>query len=73
MKTLKTITKTQNEKLEAMFAKYDMLVNETLYLDHNEKKGKKSACTRLYNQMTKYIETITDENPANVIYRMMNR
>lgn len=73
MKTLNTLTTKELETTKALFAKYDTLNQETLYLDYAEKTGKKAACTRAYGKLNNYLLTFATEKEAmNIIFNLTN-
>ena len=73
MKTLNTLTTKELETTKALYAKYNDLTQKCLYLDHNEKRGTKAACTRAYGKLNNYLLTFATEKEAmNIIFNLTN-
>lgn len=69
---MKTATITETAEIKRLFDKYNALTQECLYLDHNEKRGKKAACTRAYTKLIAYIESVSSERSDKILFRLIN-
>jgi len=70
---MKTLTNEQTAKIEELYKRYATLEEQTRYLDHAEKKGVKSACTKAYNKLNNYLQTFATEKEAqNIIFNLIN-
>jgi hypothetical protein len=74
MKTLNTLTTKELETTKALYAKYNDLTQKCLYLDHNEKRGTKAACTKAYNKLNRYLLGIgaTEKEASNMLFNLVN-
>jgi len=71
---MKTATITETAEIKRLFDKYNALTQECLYLDHNEKRGKKAACTKAYNKLNSYLLSIgaTEKEASNILFNLVN-
>lgn len=74
MKTLNTLTTKELETTKALYAKYNDLTQKCLYLDYNEKRGTKAACTKAYNKLNSYLLSLgaTEKEASNILFNLVN-
>jgi len=68
------LTNEQNAKLQALYKKYAACEAKTTF-SHNDydcNTQQRSATTRAYNTLVKYIESVTDEPTHKVIFNLVN-